>query len=69
MTLIQRCGDGSLDAARFAFQLKRMAEQQGGGKNGTEGIRDSPPGNVGRGAVDRLVYPDRAADASRGEQA
>src|SRR5580704_3434849 len=67
--LIQDGADGVFDTSCFAFQLKRMTQQQGRGKNCAEGIGNSLAGDVGRGSMDWLVHADWAADAGRGQQA
>jgi hypothetical protein len=46
VAIFKRRSNRALNAGGFGLQLKRMAQQQGGGKDCAEGIRDSFPRNV-----------------------
>src|SRR5437868_4919722 len=55
--------DRTLQLDGFATQLERMFEQHRGGRDGSERICDSLPGDIRRGTMDGLIQSDLAADA------
>ena len=61
--------DGGLDALGFGVKLGGVAQQHGRRTDGADGIGNSLARDVRRGAVDRLVEIDLAADAGRGQHA
>ncbi len=58
----QRGLHGRLNAGGFPFQVERVAQQHGRRQNRAQRIGDSFPRDVGRGAMNRFIEPDRPTD-------
>ena len=67
--LLEHPDHRGVDAIGVRAQAQRVAEEHGRGKDGRDGIGDSLPRDIGRGAVHGLVEPHAAPDACRREHA
>ncbi len=67
--LLEHLADRGFDCRGFGFKAGGVAQNQRAGEDCAERIGEALAGDVGRGAVDRLIQIDFAADGGRGQHA